>query len=224
MDNLYDIEPITKTENPQKEQLISALYRFSVTINNDKLQKCYSREVSIRQLTFKRKTTKFQLLTKKYSFDDPQITALIRKTAYLFDILFLTLDPDHKIISIENEVEVQKRWEKLKKELKPNHTGAAFKNYLQTMDNTLYNTKKLIAFLERDKIFGLFYKGLRLIENHKAHTYYTAVNTKNSLKLLKNTNTESRKELYTYWNGQLIEAYKKYNHIQYEILCLGLRN
>ena len=95
-------------KNLVKSKLLSATYRFSTTIQdeNPSLNRQYIREVSVRQLNFRNEKIKFQLLCKKYRFADPHITPLIRKIAYVFDVLMVTIAPDGQIITVENEKKI----------------------------------------------------------------------------------------------------------------------
>lgn len=207
------------------EKLLSATYRFSTTVQDENLSlnKQYIREVSVKQLNFRNEETKFQLLCKKFSFMDPHITPLIRKTAYVFDVLMVTVSSNGRIKAIENEKEIQGKWERLKIELQKDHAGYVFENYLHSVDLTVHNKAKLIAFLESDKMYGIFFKSLWLYDSIDQINQYTVSRPKNILGITKKTNDKLQSEQYIYQQDYLHEGIKIDNHIQYEILCLGLK-
>lgn len=207
------------------EKLINALYRFSTTVQdeNGKLQKCYTREVLVSQLQFRKETTKFQLLCKNYTFKDPHITAFIRKTAYVFDVLLLTIDYDGRIVNIENTKQLHIRWERLKAVLKKKHGGSDFENYLQHIDLTIYDNEKLFDFLESDKMYGVFFKGLWMCDKiDDLSLQYIVQKNKEVLKLTERTNQNTQGQQYIFHNHVLHECIKINDHLQFEILCLGL--
>ena len=73
---------------------------------------------------------------------------------------------------------LQDKWERLKSELQKDHTGYVFDNYLHSVDLTVYNKEKLIAFLESDKMYGLFFKGFWLYDNIDQIPQYTVHRSK----------------------------------------------
>ena len=213
-------------DSKASEKLLSALYRFSTTVHdeNPKLQKIYIREVSVSQLNVKNGATKFQLLCKKYKFEDPHITPLIRKMTYVFDVLMVAVNPDGRITAIENEKEMKKKWERLKEELQKDHGGYVFENYIHSVDLTIYEKEKLIAFLESDKMYGLFFKSLWMLDNiDEMSSHYKVMKTQSTTKLAKRISSDLQNEQYIFQDNNLKECLKKNNHIQYEILCLGLK-
>lgn len=216
----------TSNKNAIEEKLLSATYRFSTTVQDENLNvsKLYIREVLVSQLNFRDEATRFQLLCKKYKFDDPQITPLICKTAYIFDVLMIKVAPNGSIIAVENAKELQNKWERLKAELQKDHAGYAFENYLHSVDLTIYDTEKLITFLESDKMYGLFFKGLWLNDDEERMVQYKIQKAENTMELTKKASDKLQSEQYSYRDNILTECSKINNHIQYDILCLGLKN
>lgn len=207
------------------KKLIAALYRFSTTIQdeNKSFHKCYTREVLVSQLQFRKKTTKFQFLCKKYTFQDSQSTAFIRKIAYVFDVLQLVINREGRIVNVENVKQLQRKWERLKAVLKKNHGGPDFENYLQHIDFTIYDNEKLFDFLESDKMYGVFFKGLWMCDKiDDLSSQYIVQKNKEVLKLTERTNQNTQGQQYIFHNHVLHECIKINNHLQFEILCLGL--
>lgn len=212
-----------KISEPDNENMQYGVYRFSTTFQDEDLkdQKLYVRNVLVHQLDTKKGITRFQLLCEKYEFDDPYCMAFIRKTAYLFDELIVSINLDMRIIDIENARSLQKRWEQLKAEIRQNHAGSEFENYVQSIDSTIYDKEKLISFLESYKMYGLFFKGLWIRNNLHQMPSDMIWRDESIIKVTKGEEDESIYEQYIFQDDLVLECLKKENDLQYEMLCLG---
>jgi len=214
-----------KESSVHSKPLLSAVYQFSSTLQhqNPRLNKKYTRKVWVQQLTFKKETTLYQFLCKKFVFDDPHITALIRKCAYIFDVLLITVARDGHIKAVENEKELARKWERLKENLQKDHFGCEFENYMHSFDSVIYHKEKLHAFLEADKMFGLFLRGLSLLENYDPNVY-DVITLNDNLKLTKKTEQNRLIELYSFQGDLLQEGLKVQGQLQHEVLCCGIES
>jgi|SRR5690554_4783328 len=193
------------------------IYRFSTSIydNKTKRTKQYVRRVKVIQLA----ENEYRLLCIKYEFDTPTAIALVRKVAYLFDEIILELDKDKNIVRIKNVPSIQKRWEKTKQILLKDHSGKAVQNYFNIVNSTIYNNQRLYKFLESDKMYGLFFKSLRLLKNNKSIKHMEV--SKSEDKLILQELNDSNKKKYIYENHLLKECYEINDNIRHEILLLG---
>ncbi|WP_443937011.1 hypothetical protein [Pedobacter sp. MW01-1-1] len=213
----------TRAHDIENTPFWSGTYRFSTTIchENPRLCKRYTREVLVQQLHLKKGETTFQFLCKYYEFDDPHVSVLVRKMAYLFDILLLTIDKEGHILTVENESKLQEKWELLRAALQKEHAGSAWDNYLYSINQILYDSEKLIAFLESNHMYGIFFKGLWLYNHAENEAEYVVERSKFSLSISHQSNHPAKNVTYLFQNNILTEGLILNNHLQYEVLCLG---
>lgn len=207
----------------ERDELFSASYRFSSDSYDEqyKIQRRYIREVKIYQVHFPREYNTYRLYCKRYVFDDPYCTALIRKVAYVFDVLTLKVSLDNQLLSIDNMDEIKVKWDKTKEDLQRNHRGDEFDRYMSSIDDMLNNPDKLIAFTSSDKMYGLFLKSL-VIQQNVDESAYRSVRVVRNRKVLTNIGEDNRLlEQVVIENGKVIEFFQVIGNTQYELLWIG---
>lgn len=187
------------------------------------LQKRYTRTVQISQLNNQAHAKRYQLLCKKFKFEDPHSTAMIRRTAYVFDILQVRVNINGEIETVENVKQLQNKWESAKAALRKDHIGDDFENYLHTIDLTMYDKDKLLAFLNSDKMYGPFFQGLWLYDNREQIEFAWMKASDTRLRFRHRTEDRVIDEQYIFEKTVLMDYFKISEDLQHEILCLGLK-
>ncbi|MFZ4863349.1 hypothetical protein ACL9RF_14320 [Sphingobacterium sp. Mn56C] len=211
--------------NEAANQLLCGLFRFVTMLPGpgEKRFKRHIREVSVHQLQFKNNGLQYLLLCKKFFFDDSEISAIIRNTAYVFDCLHLDMDVMHRIIAIKNIAEIQRKWERQREIFRKNHAGDAFEQYVGMLDERVYVEEKLIAFLESDTMYGLFFQSLRLCDNIEERSMYKVQHAAHKIMLCSGTAGTAAYEQFVFEKGWPMESLKIVDTLQNEVLCLGLK-
>lgn len=210
--------------SPLIKELHAGLYRFSSSSYDErfKVHKHYVREVKVYQLNFPREWNTYRLYCKHFIFDDPYITTLIRKIAYVFDVLTLRLGLDNQLLAVENKEEVQRKWDKTKADLQRNHQGLGFDRYIQSIDDMLNADDKLLSFVSSKEMYGLFLQGLRLQMNSSLTSDYQQIEHIRDRTILTNRKDDnSIVEQYVLQHNAVIEGFQIQDNTQYELLWIG---
>lgn len=193
------------------------LYRFCTSIRDSETKriKRYIRRVKVIKLA----NNKYHLLCLKYEFEDPNAITLVRKIAYVFDEVIVELNSEMKITQLNNSKALQGRWEKTKLELLKNNSGKVVTDYIQSVNETIYNKERLAKFLETDKMYGLFFKSLWLKDNIEDLEQMEVTRKADNRTVIEQKDAVHKK--YIYYNTLLKECFEIKNNRQYEILWLG---
>lgn len=203
------------------KKLLDGLYRFSTSIYDEesRTRKYFVREVRVLQMHFPKNWVTYKFYCKRFIFDDKQTTVLMRKVASIFSVLSVRVDLNGTPILIDNMEQLQSKWNKTKVDLQRNHQGEVFENYMLTIEETINNQEKLLAFVSNNKMLGLFFKHLCFIDSVKNENYI--LNEIKNRKVYTNTFSETQGEKFIFQNEDFIEAFIKQNNTQYELLWIG---
>ena len=139
-------------------------YQLSTQLRNKKgqIQKTFTRDIKILDVQVLDNRTKYHLFVLKFGFEDPKFQQFLKKIAYVFDEIEVWIDQEGHIVEVVNPEKIQQRWIKAKSKVLEENGGKVLLDYLQTVEETVYSNEELIAFLEIDKMFGVFFRGMTL--------------------------------------------------------------
>ncbi|OMQ13503.1 hypothetical protein [[Flexibacter] sp. ATCC 35103] len=143
-------------------------YHFSTeTSNLKKVEKDWQkteRKVEITYLGKKEDFRFYQILTTKIILTSNKAfpnKALLIKIGYVFDNIEVGVTDKGFIKKIFNLHDLKLRMQEIKSHLEKDHYGEVFLHFLNGIDALLQDEKKVIAFLQSFKMFGLYFNGLR---------------------------------------------------------------
>lgn len=211
--NAQDNDTIVGKSNVKSEKITRELKEFSgnytfisKVYEKGKQEKIFTRDVNVYHLDITNTTATYLLYCVKYGFDDPEFQPFLKKIAYLFDEINVTVDNNGKIISIDkkNISEIEKRWEVTRKKILEGNSGQVLLDYLKTTDKMIKNNGLLYEFLQSDKMYGMIFSGMANYENKIKKS-----KNKKALETIKiSSEPPISGEKYTFQNGILIEAQK----------------
>lgn len=105
----------------------------------------------------------FDVFTSKVVFTSNQSIRneqLMKEDSYAFDDLMLGVNDKGTIVKIKNLKEMQKRWTETKLELRKDHEGFEFEDFLSAITAVLDDEDKTVYFLNTKAMFGLYFHGL----------------------------------------------------------------
>jgi hypothetical protein len=143
-------------------------YRFetmTIDFSNKKrvAKKGCTRDVEITFLGKIRDLFYFDVFTSKVTFTSKQSIAnerLLKEDMYAFGDIMLGVNDKGEIVKILNLKEMQKRWHVTKTELRKDHVGYEFEDFLSDITEVLEDEEKTIYFLKTNAMFGLYFHGL----------------------------------------------------------------
>ena len=153
--------------HPQKGNT-SFFYRIeTIRIDRSMPKKAYEkiwiRDVEIIYTGKEHGLYRYHLLCSNINFradlSVPGITFL-RRAAYLFDEIKISVTQNGEIIKINNLAVLQKRWACIQQELAGDNKGAAVDSFFYSISNSIADEGKLIEFLSGYKMYGLYFNGL----------------------------------------------------------------
>jgi hypothetical protein len=141
-------------------------YRFKTTtidFSNRKkgIEKSCTRDVQIKFMGKIKDIFVFDVFIEKVTFS--QNTAherLLKKDIYAYRNVLMGTDEKGEIVKIYNLNQMQNEWEETKKELRKDHTGYEFEDFLNDNTVVLANEEKTIYYLKTPAMYGLFFHGL----------------------------------------------------------------
>lgn len=203
------------------KKLHYALYRFSTCDYDEEFKKVkhFVREVRVIQMHFPKDWVTYKFYCKRFIFDEKSTTVLMRKVAYIFSVLSVRVDLNGTPILIDNLKQLQTKWEKTKADLQRNHRGEVFESFMLTIDETLNNQEKLLAFVSNNKMLGLFIK--QLVFNDSVKNENFILNEIKNRKVYTKSLSETQYEKFIFQNEEFLEAIIKQNNLQYELLWIG---
>lgn len=105
----------------------------------------------------------FDIFTSKVTFSSAQSIRneqLMKVDSYAFDDLMLGVNDKGTIVKVKNLKEMQKRWTETKVELRKDHEGFEFEDFLSAITAVLDDEDKTVYFLNSKGMFGLYFHGL----------------------------------------------------------------
>ena len=144
------------------------LYRFVNIIidsSNKKriTKKSCTRNVEITYLGKINDLFYFDVFTSKVTFSSAQSIRneqLMKEDSYAFDDIMLGVNDKGTIVKVKNLKEMQKRWTETKLELRKDHEGFEFEDFLSAITAVLDDEDKTVYFLNTKGVFGLYFHGL----------------------------------------------------------------
>jgi hypothetical protein len=155
----YGFEPILKKK---------FIYRFKTTTTDFStkrrlIEKLCTRDVEITYLGKIRDLFGFDVFTGKVTFKSKQSIQnerLLKEDMYAFGDIMLGVNDKGEIVKIFNLKEMQQRWDVTKTELRKDHVGYEFEDFLSDITEVLEDEEKTIYFLKTNAMFGLYFHGL----------------------------------------------------------------
>lgn len=153
------LDPVLKKTYP---------YRFETTTidfsnKRRKIEIGCARNVEITYLGKVRDLFYFDVFTSKVTFTSKQSIQnerLLKEDMYAFGDIMLGVNDKGEIVKIHNLKEMQQRWEETKSELRKDHVGYEFEDFLSDITEVLEDEEKTIYFLKTNAMFGLYFHGL----------------------------------------------------------------
>lgn len=145
-----------------------ALYKFETKrtdFSNKKriTEKLCSRDVKITYLGKISDLLYFDVFTSKVTFTSNQSIQnerLLKEDMYAFGDILLGVNDKGEIKKIQNLKEMQQRWKETKYELRKDHEGFEFEDFLSEITEVLEDEEKTVYFLNTNAMFGLYFHGL----------------------------------------------------------------
>ncbi|WP_129714456.1 hypothetical protein [Pedobacter sp. SYP-B3415] len=169
------------------------------------------------------------LAGKSFNYDP-----FLRKLASAFSTIVLKVSADGKIIEVSNFYQMKEQWAEMKSNLLIDHHGQEFQRRLAANDEVLSSELKLISFLQKPEVFGLYFNGLwgYTGQEFKTDLWTTDIHKKWLDETGFQLHIAPRQHdnpldygVYTYNNGTLTDAlvYKEgvYGHTKFIASCLG---
>jgi hypothetical protein len=122
-----------------------------------------SRNVEITYLGKIRDLFYFDVFTSKVTFTSNQSIRnerLLKEDIYAFGDILLGVNDKGEIQKIKNLKEMQQQWEETKAELRKDHVGFEFEDFLTDITEVLEDEEKTVYFLNTKAMFGLYFHGL----------------------------------------------------------------
>lgn len=105
----------------------------------------------------------FDVFTSKVVFTSNQSIQnerLLKEAIYAFDDILLGVNDKGEIMKVQNLKEMQTRWTETKLELRKDHVGFEFEDFLSGITAVLEDEEKTVDFLKTKAMFGLYFHGL----------------------------------------------------------------
>jgi hypothetical protein len=155
----FYLDPVLKQKN---------YYRFetmTIDFSNKKrvAKKGCTRDVEITFLGKISDLLYFDVFTSKVTLTSNQSIQnerLLKEDMYAFGDILLGVDDKGEIQKIQNLKEMQQRWEETKSELRKDHVGYEFEDFLSDTTEVLEDEEKTVYFLNTKAMFGLYFHGL----------------------------------------------------------------
>jgi hypothetical protein len=155
----FYLDPVLKQKN---------YYRFdtlTIDFSNKKIitEKVCTRDVAITFLGKIKDLFVFDVFTGKVTFTSRQSIRnerLLKEDMYAFGDIMLGVNDKGEIVKIFNLKEMQQRWDVTKTELRKDHVGYEFEDFLSDITEVLEDEEKTIYFLKTNAMFGLYFHGL----------------------------------------------------------------
>ncbi|TRX38138.1 hypothetical protein FNW52_04340 [Flavobacterium sp. ZT3R18] len=126
-------------------------------------EKLCTRNVQIMYLGKIKHLFYFDVFTSKVTFTSNQSIAnerLLKEDMYAFGDILLGVNDKGEIMKVHNLKEMQKRWEETKSELRKDHVGFEFEDFLSDITEVLEDEEKTVYFLNTNAMFRLYFHGL----------------------------------------------------------------
>ncbi|ATA90309.1 hypothetical protein [Capnocytophaga stomatis] len=198
------------------DEKLSARYKFSTTSYEKEQEIKYSRIIKITRIPYSREDIfAFGLLCEKIEYKVPQISFFLKKVALVFSNIIIFVDKRGAIINVYSHEQIQKKWQKIKASVLNDHKGEEIDSFVQVVDSVVNDKKALIAFLESDAMYGLFF-------NKKWEQLSHTCNASPS-KVFNEIIVDDLPHYKFLYKGTFLKEVKKRNSNQlYEVLCQGL--
>jgi hypothetical protein len=143
-------------------------YRFETTTTDfsnkrGEIEIGCSRNVEISYLGKIRDLFYFDVFTSKVTFTSNQSIRnerLLKEDIYAFGDILLGVNDKGEIQKIQNLKKMQQRWAETKFELRKDHVGFEFEDFLSDITGVLEDEEKTVYFLNTKAMFGLYFHGL----------------------------------------------------------------
>jgi hypothetical protein len=126
-------------------------------------EKLCTRNVQIMYLGKIKDLFYFDVFTSKVTFTSNQSIAnerLLKEDMYAFGDILLGVNDKGEIQKIKNLKKMQQQWEGTKSELRKDHVGFEFEDFLTDITEVLEDEEKTVYFLNTKAMFGLYFHGL----------------------------------------------------------------
>jgi hypothetical protein len=155
----FYLDPVFKQKN---------YYRFetmTIDFSNKKrvAKKGCTRDVEITYLGKIKDLFYFDVFTSKVTFTSNQSIRnerLLKEDIYAFGDILLGVNDKGEIQKIQNLKKMQQRWAETKTELRKDHVGFEFEDFLTDITEVLEDEEKTVYFLKTNAMFGLYFHGL----------------------------------------------------------------
>ncbi|TRX30655.1 hypothetical protein FNW52_19845 [Flavobacterium sp. ZT3R18] len=143
-------------------------YRFRTTITDFTnkrrvVENVSTRDVELVYLGKIRDLFYFDVFTSKVTLTSNQSIQnerLLKEDIYAFGDILLGVNDKGEIKKIKNLKEMQQRWAETKAELRKDHVGFEFEDFLSDITEVLEDEEKTVYFLKTNAMFGLYFHGL----------------------------------------------------------------
>jgi hypothetical protein len=126
-------------------------------------EKLCTRNVQIMYLGKIKDLFYFDVFTSKVIFTSNrsiQNERLLKEDIYAFGDILLGVNDKGEIQKIKNLKKMQQQWEETKSELRKDHVGFEFEDFLTDITEVLEDEEKTVYFLNTKAMFGLYFHGL----------------------------------------------------------------
>jgi hypothetical protein len=155
----FYLDPVLDQKNYYKFETLTIDFLNKKRIT----EKLCTRNVEIIYLGKIKDLFYFDVFTSKVTFTSNQSIQnerLLKEDIYAFGDILLGVNDKGEIKKIQNLKKIQQQWEETKTELRKDHVGFEFEDFLTDITEVLEDEEKTVYFLNTNAMFGLYFHGL----------------------------------------------------------------